>query len=451
MDGELGVDWAKHFHLYTKDKRNGRDAALLVDCHRSRLTLEFLLFCRKHRIHVICYPSHSTQLYQGLDVVVFGILKQAFSKEMLAFESRTGQGVCKENFLQVYAPAHIASFTEHNIKAAFAKTGVHPFDRSAISMTSMKPSIEHSCNGDGLPLSQPSPVRAIARLIRHSGSHLPGHTSRGPFAPSQQDPNNIPIDPVLLAESKLASQQLAQTSAGYLVSSSPVKAAANPPLHLPKIPAPKKPSSDLLTLVPENKMEERLIDELDEYARREVEYQAALLGMRAALVLQNMYCERIRGQLFAKEVKENAPKGTGKLASDGLPRCLTDDAFVEEVRAYVQRQLAEAEERERKKDAKSLYLKELAAWNKLEEDRKAEKASKTAQWKEEVSKWEVERDLAKLEKRRPRWKKPTLGKFPKATPKPKMPRATVGSEDVEEEVIEAANASFSSDSTTDDD
>lgn len=445
------MDWLKHFHLFTKDKRGGRDCALLVDCHRSRLTLEFLLFCKKHRIHVICYPSHSTQLYQGLDVVIFGILKQAFSNEMLAFESKTGQGVCKENFLQVYAPAHIASFTERNIKAAFAKTGVYPFDRSAISTTAMKPSIEHSCTGDGLPLPQPSPVRAIAKMIRQSGSQLPGRTHRGPFAPSQQDQDDIPIDPILLAESQLASQQLAQTSAGYLVSSSPVKASSNPPMHLPNVPAPKKPRTSLLTLVPENPMEEKLIDELDEYTRREVEYQAALLGMRATLVLQNMYCERLRCQLFAKEKKENAPKGTGKLASDGLPRCLTDDAFIDEVRAYVERQLAEAEERERKKDAKASYLKELAAWNEAETKRKEDKATKTEQWRKEVEKWNEERDLRKLEKKKPRWKKPVLGKFPKATPRPKMLKAIVSSEDVEDEIIEAANASFSSDSTMDDD
>ncbi|KLO04438.1 hypothetical protein SCHPADRAFT_917911 [Schizopora paradoxa] len=127
MDGELGVDWAKHFDCYTKDK--------MGDCDR---LIE--------RIHVICYPSHATHLNQGLDVVIFGILKQYFSKEMIDFESQTGQVVCKENFLSVYAPAHIAAFTPTNIKAAFAKTGIHPFNREAIDLTAMKPSIESHTN-----------------------------------------------------------------------------------------------------------------------------------------------------------------------------------------------------------------------------------------------------------------------------------------------------------------
>lgn len=58
--------------------------------------------------------------------------------------------------------------------------------------------------------------------------------------------------------------------------------------------------------------------------------------------------------------------------------------------------------------------------------------------------WEAERDLAKKEKRKAQWNKPILGRFPKALPKPKLPKVTVSLDDVEEEVIEAANASFSS-------
>ncbi|KLO13910.1 hypothetical protein SCHPADRAFT_827287 [Schizopora paradoxa] len=35
MDGELGIDWIKHFYHYVKDKLDGRDCGLLLDCHRS--------------------------------------------------------------------------------------------------------------------------------------------------------------------------------------------------------------------------------------------------------------------------------------------------------------------------------------------------------------------------------------------------------------------------------
>ncbi|KLO14685.1 DDE-domain-containing protein, partial [Schizopora paradoxa] len=159
IDNELGVEWIKQIDKATKAKANGRDRGLLVDGHRSRLTYEFLEHAKRNRIHVVCYAAHTTQLYQGLDKVIFGVLKRRFSEEMKKFEERTGQAVKKENFLTVYTPAHIAAFTEANIKAAFEKTGVCPLNRDAISPEALKISIESSCLGDGLPLPQPSPVK----------------------------------------------------------------------------------------------------------------------------------------------------------------------------------------------------------------------------------------------------------------------------------------------------
>ncbi|KLO14845.1 DDE-domain-containing protein, partial [Schizopora paradoxa] len=152
IDDELGVDWIKHVDHYTKDKANGRDRLLVVDSHHSRLTFGFLDYCRRRRIHVITYPTHATQLYQGLDVVIFALLKKCFGRELKKFEESTGQCVQKDNFLTVYTPAHLEAFTEANIKAAFSKTGVYPFNRNAISSTQLKPSVETSCTGDGLPL-----------------------------------------------------------------------------------------------------------------------------------------------------------------------------------------------------------------------------------------------------------------------------------------------------------
>ncbi|KLO06073.1 hypothetical protein SCHPADRAFT_803698, partial [Schizopora paradoxa] len=159
MDGELCVDWIKHVDHYTKAKARDRDRLIVLDQHRSRFTLPFLQYCRQKRIHVVCYMSHATQLYQGLDVVCFGILKPAFGKEMRKFEERTGEAVTKNNFLSVYGPAHVVAFTADNVKAAFSKTGIHPFNPQAIPVTALKPSIEFSCSGDGLPLAQYSPVK----------------------------------------------------------------------------------------------------------------------------------------------------------------------------------------------------------------------------------------------------------------------------------------------------
>jgi hypothetical protein len=48
---------------------------MLVDGHNSHYTQAFLEYARIHGIEVVCYPSHSTHIFQGLDAVIFGPLK----------------------------------------------------------------------------------------------------------------------------------------------------------------------------------------------------------------------------------------------------------------------------------------------------------------------------------------------------------------------------------------
>jgi hypothetical protein len=81
-DGEFGVEWIEEFDHKTATKAGGEYRLLLVDGHVSHYTCVFLEYARTHQpILVLCYPSHATHVYQGLDVVVFSILKRYLSEE----------------------------------------------------------------------------------------------------------------------------------------------------------------------------------------------------------------------------------------------------------------------------------------------------------------------------------------------------------------------------------
>ncbi|KLO06074.1 hypothetical protein SCHPADRAFT_789401, partial [Schizopora paradoxa] len=225
---------------------------------------------------------------------------------------------------------------------------------------------------------------------------------------------------------------LKRTSAAFLVASSPIKAANPVPFQLPsRIAAPPAVPERLLTLVPENVWEERLQETLIEFIRIATEQYKMLVSMQAGLVLQNIYCERLRGQLFAKEKAKNTPKGSGKLAVDGLPRCLTSDEFVQRVQAFVEHQLEEAAQKEQRRSAREEYSKAMKEWTRIDKLRIESNKLLTAKYKADVALWEAERDLAKTMKRRPRWNKPKKGKQPGPVPKPKKP--TEASEAVPDE------------------
>ncbi|RPD80572.1 DDE-domain-containing protein, partial [Lentinus tigrinus ALCF2SS1-7] len=162
-DGEIGVAWIKQFDNQTRAKAAGRRRLLLVDGHVSHYTFDFLDYARQNHIHILCYPSHSTHVYQGLDVVIFSVLKREWTTARGTFE-RQGRKVDKSNFLSVYAEAHMKSLTPENIRKAFKKTGVVPFNPDVVTSAMMAPSVETSTRAP-LPLPQASPVRAVAALL----------------------------------------------------------------------------------------------------------------------------------------------------------------------------------------------------------------------------------------------------------------------------------------------
>jgi hypothetical protein len=112
--GEIGIAWIKDWDKQTKAKAKGQTRLLLVDGHSSHYTLEFLEHAHDNNVVVLCYPSHSTHVYQGLDVVIFSVLKRTWSDERDRYEAK-GPPVTKGNFMAIYARAHTRTFTEGNI------------------------------------------------------------------------------------------------------------------------------------------------------------------------------------------------------------------------------------------------------------------------------------------------------------------------------------------------
>ena len=156
-DGEISVEYAKHFDAQTHALAKGHTCALYVDGHNSHLTHGFLDFCRKNKIKVPCYAAHGTHVYQGLDVIVFSPLKHAYGKEHDRHLRETREPITKLNFLKVYGEAHLKMIMPDLIKTAFRKTGIYPFNREVITPEMMAPSRDTSYK-IFVPIVPPTPV-----------------------------------------------------------------------------------------------------------------------------------------------------------------------------------------------------------------------------------------------------------------------------------------------------
>ena len=101
-------------------------------------------------------------MYQGLDVVIFSVLKQFLAEAQDTLLRNTGASLNKTNFLEIYATAHTCALTKENILQAFVKTGVWPFCRDVVTDVMIAPSKETLCESH-LPVP-PAPTGAIKIL-----------------------------------------------------------------------------------------------------------------------------------------------------------------------------------------------------------------------------------------------------------------------------------------------
>jgi hypothetical protein len=239
------------------------------------------------------------------------------------------------------------------------------------------------------PVVPPTPVRIVTDLLLDAVQ--PGISMEDQqTSEDRHSPDNLPI--------WIALPQLASSDAAFLTSSSPIKSSS----MLPELPtmeiSPAKPhqNQDLHTMKMKTVIERRLEEALvKKHAEADI-LRAQVIHLQSAMVLQRLYCGRVRRQLGAKETKANkkAKKG-GKLLSDGLPHLLTDDDFYERVVAHFEAQEAQDAEKEGWKQKKEDLTAEVEKWEKLEAEQKVRNKELDVRWKAAVEEWETEKKEAK--------------------------------------------------------
>ena len=74
-------EWMQHFHEQTPTAAPDEYKMLLVNGHLTHYMYEFLETVRKKRVCMLCYPTHTTHIYQNLDVMLFGTIKDCWRLE----------------------------------------------------------------------------------------------------------------------------------------------------------------------------------------------------------------------------------------------------------------------------------------------------------------------------------------------------------------------------------
>ncbi|KAG1848680.1 hypothetical protein F4604DRAFT_1812073 [Suillus subluteus] len=257
-----------------------------------------------------------------------------------------------------------------------------------------------------LPISQPSPVKALASIIHQYHE--------------DQTPQSTLLTPHWNTLVGQALDDLASSSASFLVSDTPITSRDHLPAFTPTPFTPtRKRKHAVLDHQPETEHEHECHNALREAYEREDYYKGALYGMQSTAVLQEMYCKTLSSQLAAQEEKKLARKRE-KLVGDGLPRLLTGDEFYRSVVVHNNAADAEVAARESRRQERDERASLMKAWKEEDAKRLERNEVRRQEYKEELRQWEEERAKAKLERRRMTHVKPKLGRLEAPLPKPAL-------------------------------
>ena len=135
--------WMKK--VFLKYCGSQRPVLLCVDGHASHVNLDVIHLAHKNDVILFCLPLHTTLALQPLDVSVFKSLKSHFSKAVHALSfAKKDFVVSKREFACVVKTPFEQAFSISNIKAGFAKCGIHPFDPDAIDQSKIMQPLEDS-------------------------------------------------------------------------------------------------------------------------------------------------------------------------------------------------------------------------------------------------------------------------------------------------------------------
>ena len=153
VDSELFLSWMNK--VFLPHAAAQRPLLLIIDGHKSHMTLDLVDVARANDVILFCLPPHTTHALQPLDVSVFKSLKDNFYKSVRALSFvKKNFTVSKRDFASVVKGPFEKSFSMSNIKAGFAKTGIFPFNPDAVEKSKMKPSecyqyLDTSTSSDG--------------------------------------------------------------------------------------------------------------------------------------------------------------------------------------------------------------------------------------------------------------------------------------------------------------
>ena len=167
MDGEVFENWFTHHFLSRAPAV--RPLLLLLDGHSTHYNPSFIRKAAQEKVIVFCLPPNTAHMTQPLDKGAFGPLKMAWAEQCHRYmQLNPGKVVTQYEFMALFSKAWCNSMTSTNIISAFRTTGVSPFNRQAVLVSTKQvfnpKSLATSTGLAFIPLYSPHNKRSMTKI-----------------------------------------------------------------------------------------------------------------------------------------------------------------------------------------------------------------------------------------------------------------------------------------------
>ena len=96
-----------------------------------------MLLCKKHKIHLLFIPAHTSHILQPLDLASFSVVKTKYRSQIRELSALDNAApVKKERFISYYHQARDQGLSQRVIRAGWKASGLAPYNPQKVLTSS---------------------------------------------------------------------------------------------------------------------------------------------------------------------------------------------------------------------------------------------------------------------------------------------------------------------------
>lgn len=138
-NGVIFREYLENHFLKFVPRRDNEKVLLLLDGHRSHVSVNLVEWAKQQGIIIFILPAHTSHILQPMDVSCYGPLEKIYNNLCHKLMRESSANITRYNVCDVAGKAYTRALSPENIQSGFRKTGISPLNSEAIRMECLAP------------------------------------------------------------------------------------------------------------------------------------------------------------------------------------------------------------------------------------------------------------------------------------------------------------------------